>query len=176
MIGLRGTGKSTVGPTLAKRLGWSFVDTDSVVQERAGKSIRQLFADSGEAEFRRIETEVVQEYCKQDNVVIATGGGAVLNPLNVTALRTNSFVVHLTANPSELWRRISIDRSTAETRPKLTDADSELDELKKLMLSRAAIYAQARHAEVSVESRTPDEVTEAVLILMRAHGVLARQV
>jgi shikimate kinase len=172
LIGLRGTGKSTVGRDLAKRLNWEFLDSDSIVQDRAGKSIRQLFAENGESEFRRLETEVVQECCKRESVVIATGGGAVLNPANVAALRQNGFVVHLTASPSELWCRISKDRTTAETRPRLTTADTELDELKKLMLSRAAIYAQARHAEVSVEGRSPDEVLEAVLILMRAHGVI----
>ena len=172
LVGLRGTGKSTVGRDLATRLNWEFLDSDSIVQERAGKTIRQLFADGGEGEFRRLETSIVQECCKREQVVIATGGGAVLNPDNVAALRQNGFVVHLTASPSELWRRISQDRATAETRPRLTDADSELDELKKLMLSRATLYAQARHAEVDVEGRSPDEVMEAIVILMRAHGLI----
>ena len=159
---------------MAELLRWNCLDTDSLVQERAGKNIRQLFAEDGEAAFRTIETAIVQECSGADNVVIATGGGAVLDPRNVEVLRNNAFVVHLTANPSELFRRIVKDRTTAETRPRLTDADSELDELKKLMLARAAIYAYARHAECSVEGRTPDEVAEAVIILMRAHGVMPK--
>ena len=153
-------------------LGWKFLDTDSLVQERAGKNIRQLFAEDGEPAFRKFETDSVHECCVHDPAVIATGGGAVLDPRNVEVLRANGFVVHLTASPSELWRRIAQDRSTADTRPRLTDATSELDELTKLMLARAAIYAQTRHVECAVEGRTPDEVAEAVIILMRAHGVL----
>jgi shikimate kinase len=155
-------------------LHWDCLDTDSLVQERAGKTIRELFAEEGEAAFRALETAIVQECAAGDNIVIATGGGAVLDPRNVEVLRNNGFVVHLTASPSELWRRIVKDRATAETRPRLTDADSGLDELRKLMLARAAVYAQARHVECSVEGRSPDEVAEAVIILMRAHGVLPK--
>jgi shikimate kinase len=159
---------------LAKRLNWEFLDSDTIVEERAGMTIREIFAQGGETLFRKLETETVQDCCKHDKAVIATGGGAILNPENVAALRNDGFVVHLTADPSELWHRISRDCKTAEQRPKLvSDAGSGLDELKKLLRSRSAAYASARHVEVSVEGRSPDEVTEAVMLLMKAHGVSA---
>lgn len=172
LIGLRGTGKSTVGQALSARLNREFYDTDSLVQERAGMSVRELFEQHGEARFREIESQLVQECATAKNAVIATGGGAVLAPENVSALKKDGFIVHLTANPAELWHRISRDQLTHQTRPKLVQgAVSGVDELTKLLLARAAIYACARDVEVSVEGRTPDEVVEAIVILMRAHGV-----
>ena len=173
LIGLRGTGKSTVGYLLAQRLSWKFLDTDMLVQDRADTTIREIFEKFGEAHFRKIESEVVQECAAHDQAIIATGGGAVMNPVNVAALRQNGFVVHLSASPDELWRRISGDPASLAKRPKLVaDADSGLDELRKLMLSRAAAYAQARDAEVCVEHRTPDEVADAVNLLMRTYGII----
>jgi len=176
LIGLRGTGKSTVGAVLAQRLQWEFLDTDTIVEERAGMTIREIFAQGGEPYFRELETQTVQDCCTHDKAVIATGGGAILNPDNVAVLRKDGFVVHLTADPSELWHRISRDCKTAERRPKLvSDAGSGIDELKQLMRSRSAAYASARHVEVSVEGRSPDEVAEAVMLLMKAHGVNVAQ-
>ena len=173
LIGLRGSGKSTVGRILSERLGWNFCDSDVIVQERSGMTIRELFESRGEAEFRKLESVVVIECVSGDQTIVATGGGAVLNPLNVAAMKRNGFVVHLTADPTELWRRISQDAASMETRPKLVaGAYSGIDELKKLMLARAGVYAQARDVEVDVEERSPDEVADAVLVLMRAHGVI----
>ena len=172
LIGLRGTGKTTVGQLLAARLEWPFSDTDALIETRAGLTIREIFARKGEDAFRILESQIVQERAQADRVVLATGGGAVLDPANVSALKQNGFVVHLSADPEELWRRISQDRATAAQRPVLLPgAVSGLDELKKLLLARAALYARARDAEVSVEDRSPDEIVDAILILMRAHGV-----
>ena len=176
LIGLRGTGKSSAGRLLAERLRWDFFDTDLLVQERAGKTIRELFETFGEAHFRKLESEVVQKCARADNAVIATGGGAVLDSANTAALKAHGFVVPLTASPSELWTRISQDHATHDSRPRLVkEAGSELDELKKLMLSRAAVYAEARDVEVQVEGRSLDKVADAILLLMRVHGVLKNE-
>jgi shikimate kinase len=173
LIGLRGSGKSTVGRILAARLNWEFHDTDEIVQREAGLTIRELFESRGEAGFRALEKAAVGAVCSRCNAVIATGGGAVLDPENAAALKRGGFVVHLTAEPRELWRRISQDASSRETRPKLiATAESGIDELKKLMRARAGVYSQVRDVEVDVEARSPDEVADAVIVLMRAHGVL----
>ena len=175
LIGLRGTGKSTVGRILSERLRWPFFDSDAAVQERAGMTIHELFTQKGEGEFRRLESEVIKEYAAKDFCIIATGGGAILDESNVAALRKTGFVVHLSANPTELWRRISLDAVSAHTRPALLkDAASGIDELEKILLARAFNYAQARHSEVLVDTRTPVEVAEAILILMKAHGIAKR--
>lgn len=172
LIGLRGTGKSTVGKVLAERLNWRFYDTDTILQERAALTIRQIFETEGEASFRTRETAVVQEVAQTSDAVIATGGGAVLNPENVVALKNDAFVVHLSADPSELWRRISQDTASHASRPALLPGTSGPEELRKLMLARASIYAQARDAEVDVEGRTPDAIADSILLLMRTHGKL----
>ncbi|MFH0939718.1 MAG: shikimate kinase [Planctomycetota bacterium] len=169
LIGLRATGKSTVGYALARRLNWKFFDTDMLVQDRADMTIREIFEKFGEPYFREIESEVTQTCAAHDQVVIATGGGAILNPANVVALKHNGFVVHLSASPEELWQRISGDPTSLAKRPKLVaDADSELDELKRLLLARTAAYAQARDVEICVEQRSPDEIADVVIQLMRA--------
>jgi len=172
LIGLRGSGKSTVGRLLADRLNREFFDTDSIVQERAGKTIREIFETVGEPGFRELESAVVLECAAKTNAVIATGGGAILNPINADALKRSGFVAHLSAEPHVLWQRISHDASSHASRPKLiANADSGIDELKQLLLSRAGAYAHARHVEVDVEGRSPLEVAEAILLLMRTHGI-----
>jgi shikimate kinase len=171
LIGLRGTGKSTVGALLAEHLQWPFLDTDLLVQQRAGRTIREIFESGGEPAFRQAESAIVREVARETQAVIATGGGAVLDAENVRVLRDNGFVVHLSADPSELWRRISQDSASHGTRPRLlNDASSGPEELRKLMRARAAVYAQARDAEVNVEECTPYEVCEKILLLLRTHG------
>jgi shikimate kinase len=173
LIGLRGTGKSTVGRLMAERLKWQFFDSDVILQERAGMTIREIFEKQGEAHFRKLESAVVQEISTKDGAVIASGGGAVLDPNNVAAMKKNGFVVHLSASPSVLWKRIAHDQSSPESRPRLVhNASSGLDELKKVMLSRAAVYAESRDVEVIVEDRSPDEVAEAIMLLMHTHGAI----
>ena len=173
LIGLRGSGKSTVGRILSARLEWEFHDTDEIVQRNAGLSIRELFETRGEPAFRALEKSAVCQCAGCSKAVIATGGGAVLDPENALLLKQSGYVVHLTAEPSVLWQRIAKDSASRDLRPKLIpSAESGIDELKKLMRARAAIYAQVRDAEVDVEARSPDEIADAVLVLMRAHGVL----
>lgn len=173
LIGLRGTGKSTCGKMLAVRLGWLFIDTDEVVQERAGKSIREIFDEGGEPLFRQLESEAVRQAARHDQAVIASGGGAILDPENVADLRRQGFLIHLTAAPHELWKRIETDVKSAAQRPKLTaGAVNGEQELEKLMLARSGAYGRARDVELSVEGRTPEQVVEAISLLLRAHGVL----
>jgi len=166
LIGLRGAGKTTVGQLLAERTGWPFLDTDVLIQGRSGETIKEIFTRGGEVLFRKLEAEAVRECAARDRVVIACGGGAVLDPRNVRALQANGFVVHLTAEAEELWRRVAMDSRSAETRPVLlAAAKSGLDELRELARARAAAYAQARHVEVPAGGRTPAEVAAAVLAL-----------
>lgn len=172
LIGLRGTGKSTIGRILAGRLQRKLFDTDMLIQQRAGLSIREIFAQFGEPHFRKLEADVVRACAAEANAVIATGGGAVLDPASVRALRTGGFVVHLTASASELWRRISQDQTSASTRPKLLEeARSGIEELEKLMAARASAYAAARDTEVCVEGRAPEILADAIMEAARQHGI-----
>lgn len=174
LIGLRGTGKSTCGRLLAKRLGRSFLDTDEIVQERAGKTVREIFAEGGEQRFRELESAVVREVAETRAAVIATGGGAVLDPGNVAPLRRTGFVVHLSASPHELWKRIETDVTSLHQRPRLTGSHAlgGERELEELLLKRSAAYSSARDVEVRVEHRSPEHIVEAILLLMRARHML----
>jgi shikimate kinase len=171
LIGLRGTGKTVCGKLLAERLGWRFVDTDDRVQQRAGKSIREIFSAEGEAGFREREAEAVREVAAGEQAVIATGGGAVLTPANVTAMRDHGFVVHLAGRPETLWKRISADPRSTALRPELMKAAGGLEEMKQLFRERAGAYCAARDVEVSVEERTPEQIVSAILLLLRVRGI-----
>ncbi len=107
LMGFMGSGKTTVGRILATRLGWDFVDTDRLVESKAGIPIPEIFAERGEAGFRELEAAAIQEVSRGDRQVIATGGGAILDPANRLALRMAGVVVHLKASPEMLWRRVS---------------------------------------------------------------------
>src|SRR5580765_1963059 len=114
LTGFSGTGKSAVGPLVARQLGWDFVDTDDVVEKRAGKRILQIFADDGEQAFRDMESEALREVCSRDKTVIATGGGAVLRADNRRLLAESGFVVCLEAWPETIFRRLT---ERADTKP-----------------------------------------------------------
>jgi shikimate kinase len=172
LIGLRGSGKTTCGRLLARRLGWVFVDTDTEIQERAGAEIRRIFETEGEAGFRKREAEVVREMARLDRAVIATGGGAVLDKENVSALRGRGFVVHLSAPAEELWRRVSGDPKSEAERPALVaEARNGLEELARLLEARAGAYREARDVELVVLGRSPEELVSAILVLLRVRGL-----
>ena len=146
LTGFMATGKSSVGPLVARRLGWEFVDVDTVIVAQAGKSIAQIFADHGEAHFRRLESEAVAHLtgdsrrCPQCHGphpgVISTGGGVLLDESNCAALKRAGVIVCLTARPEVVAARV--ERSKAR-RPKLTEGGkSTLARIKELMEERAA--------------------------------------
>jgi shikimate kinase len=124
LVGFMGSGKSTIGRGLARRLGWRFVDTDDVVRRAAGgRNIPDLFRDEGEATFRDRESDAICEVAENKNQVIATGGGAVLRPENTDRLRAAGTVVWLTARPDVVVARTA---RRANDRPLLAGAGDDL--------------------------------------------------
>src|SRR5262245_20417230 len=120
LIGYRGTGKTTVAQLLAGRLGWEAIDADRVLEARYGRSIREIFAEEGEAGFRDKEAAVLEESCRGQRAVLASGGGVVLRPENRQRVTAAGFVVWLTADPETIWQRLQGDQSTADRRPALS--------------------------------------------------------
>src|SRR5262249_56627580 len=118
LVGLPGSGKSTVGRQLARRLGLEFTDSDHVIEQRLGCSIRSFFEREGEEAFRDIEEEVIAQLCRQGGV-LATGGGVVLRAVNRQRLREAGTVVYLSASADQIYRRIRHDKK----RPLLQVAD-----------------------------------------------------
>jgi shikimate kinase len=149
LIGYRGAGKTNVGRLLAAHLGMAFVDTDDLITQKAGKTIREIFESSGEQGFRELEAQAVAEVALRDHTVIAAGGGVVLRPQNVHGLKQNGRIVWLSAPPEVLWKRIETDQQTSHTRPNLTAAGG-LEEIRKLLEIRRPLYQAAADVTVDV--------------------------
>src|SRR5262249_41268209 len=143
LVGYRATGKSTVARLLAERLGWGWVDADDVLERRHGRTIRQIFAEEGEAGVRDKEDAVLEVLCRGERLVVATGGGVVLREANRKRLRAAGRVVWLTADAQTIWGRLQRDPATGERRPTLTVGG--LAEVEELLRVRAPLYAECAH-------------------------------
>ncbi len=152
LIGLSGSGKSTVGRLVASRLRLPFVDTDRQVEALAGMPIAAIFSQLGEDEFRRQETAVVREACAR-NVIVATGGGAVLRAENRVAMRSGNLVVWLDVSTHILVKRLS-GHTQGEERP-LLRADNLFMRLERLNVERRALYRATSHVRCAVPEEAP---------------------
>jgi shikimate kinase len=154
LVGLMGTGKTTVGTLLAERLGYPFIDTDDVIWDRTGRTVRQIFEEDGEPAFRRLETEVlVDSLAPGGPAVIAAAGGVVLNETNRQALRgSDAHVVWLRAKPAVL-----VDRVAGQGHRPLLDDDPAAT-LAAMHASRDALYAEVADSVIDVDDRTPEDV------------------
>lgn len=160
LTGFMGTGKSSVGRALAERLNRPFVDTDAVIARRTGRPIAALFAEEGEGAFRLWEATIAGELAETSGLVIATGGGLMLDPANAEALGRNGRIFCLTAAPEELLVRLAWDG----TRPLLQEADP-LSRINDLLAQRAAAYA--RFPQIDTNGRGISEVVEAIVRALR---------
>jgi shikimate kinase len=141
LLGYRGSGKTTVGRLLARRLGCTFLDLDEAIASAAGKTIREIFAAGGESEFRRVETEALLKALQTDGQVLSLGGGAVLAQRNQDLLRRNALTrVYLQADAETLCARILADSGTTANRPALTALGGGADEIRHLLTVREPIY------------------------------------
>jgi shikimate kinase len=163
LIGFRCTGKTAVGEEVARRLGRPFVDADTYLQERARKSIAAIFAEGGEPLFRRREREVLAELTQRDGIVLAAGGGAVLDEENVRSLRASGLVVRLTASLETILRRLAADEKSTSERPRLTAEADLRREVEQLLARREPFYRGAAEVTIDTEGMTVSEVAEEVL-------------
>jgi shikimate kinase len=154
LTGFMGTGKTVVGRKLARRLGWTFVDIDELIESSAKMSIREIFAEHGEAVFRRLEKRMISRATKKKNQVISTGGGAFTYSHNRRMLRAVGPVICLTATPKAILARVS--RNLAK-RPMLASAPSPLNRIKELLDERESSYAKA-DMTIDTSNLSVDEV------------------
>jgi shikimate kinase len=145
LVGMMGAGKTTVGRQLAKRLGKTFYDADREIEARTGVPVAVVFDIEGEAGFRKREAEVIDQLTTLDDIVLATGGGAVLDPRNRGHLSSRGFVVYLHAHPAVLWQRTRTDKS----RPLLQGGDPRA-RLEALYAVRDPLYRDV--ADLVVET------------------------
>ncbi len=160
LIGLPGSGKSTVGRQLARRLGLAFTDSDHVLEQRLGCPIREFFEREGEARFRDLEQALIDELTQGDAGVLSTGGGAVLRPANRNHLRKRARVVYLRSSPEEVFRRLRHD-----TQRPLLQVDDPLGRLRELHAARDPLYRQTAH--FTIETGRPSVATLVNMITMQ---------
>jgi len=160
LIGLPGSGKSTVGRQLARRLQLPFFDSDQAIEARLGCPIREFFERDGEARFRDIEAEVIDGLSQQGAGGLSTGGGAVLRPENCERLRSRGRVIYLKSHPEELIRRLRHDTN----RPLLQVADP-MAKLRELFSVRDPLYRQTAH--FVIETGRPSVATLVNMIVMQ---------
>jgi shikimate kinase len=160
LIGLPGAGKSTVGRQLARRLQLPFFDSDHVIEQRLGCSIREYFEREGEDRFRDLEASVIDELTLSPAAILSTGGGVVLRPENRRNLHSRTQVVYLNSSPDELFRRLRHDRS----RPLLQVADP-LQRLRDLHAQRDPLYRET--AKFQIDTGRPSVATLVNTIVMQ---------
>ena len=161
LIGYRGAGKSVTARFLAERLGWPLIQCDRLIQEKSGQTVAQIFAEQGESKFREYEKQVLFETAKLDRHVIDLGGGAVIDLENRKRMLQSGKCVWLQATAEVLWDRIRNDRSTAESRPNLTQLDG-LAEVEQLLAQRQPIYSECAEFVIDTDELTPQEVAEKI--------------
>lgn len=169
LIGMMGSGKTTIGRQVARRLGRPFVDTDQVIAVEAGCSIPELFAERGELGFRALESAVIGRVAAVPNQIIAVGGGAVCDAGNVRALQEGGDLVLLEATVAQLARRVQHGRAR-QGRPLLGSTDETLDQLERLWDERAPLYEAAAVHRVESGHRPPVVVAEEIVEWLRARA------
>lgn len=157
LSGFMGAGKTEVGRAVARLAGLAFIDLDAEIEKRSGMSIPDIFETLGEPEFRRRETGAIREVSARQQVVIATGGGAVINPENVAQLRKSGVVICLTASVETILRRLG----SGENRPLLNTGNPE-QRIRELLAERQPFYEQA-DIIITTDGKTPQTVAEEVV-------------
>jgi shikimate kinase len=164
LVGFMGCGKTTLGARLAYMLGLKFVDMDDCIAKKARCSIPEIFAREGEAGFRRVESEVLEELTAGGQMVIATGGGVVTIPENLPKLRAMGFVVWLNPPERAIWQRVSRNRN----RP-LLQTGNPRQTVHELLEKRRPLYAAVADLEADTKGLTPDEAAYGIAESVRLH-------
>jgi shikimate kinase len=166
LIGFMGTGKSAIGQAVANKLGWQFVEVDTMIEQMAGKAIPDIFAQSGEIAFRELEIEAVKRAAIGKKQVIACGGGVVLNTINIARLRETSVLVLLTASPATILKRTS---QSGNTRPLLAGADISVERIKELLDYREPYYQRAADMTINTTKLNINAAADVIIEKSRAY-------
>lgn len=164
LIGYRGTGKSSVGKLLAERSGRTLVSTDDEIVRRAGRSIPEIVKQHGWDHFRDIESEVCRDLAGRDQLIIDTGGGAILRQENAACLKSNGLLFWLTAEVPTISRRIGGDTQ----RPSLTGAKSFVEEIEEVLRERTPKYQSAADHVIATDHKTVSEIADAIQAALAA--------
>ncbi|MDZ4848154.1 MAG: shikimate kinase [Pirellulaceae bacterium] len=162
LVGYRGSGKSSIGQRLAELLGRPLIDSDDCIETASHKSIREIFADSGEEAFRALETKAIKNIVeRKDAVVVSLGGGAVLRKQNRDLIAKHGVAVWLQVSAKQAANRIQADHSTAKRRPALTQL-AGYDEIVRLLEIREPIYRDVADFIIQTDGRTIEELAQQI--------------
>jgi len=167
LVGMPGSGKSTVGRHLSRALGWSFIDSDIEIERQLGESIRAHFEKFGEDSFRDVESRVVAGLCLQPDLVLATGGGTVLHSVNRERLKQGGKVVYLRATPEDLARRLRHDSQ----RPLLQGGDPLL-KLRDLFSVRDPLYREIADFTIDTGRSSVPSLVHLLMMQLELAGVI----
>lgn len=167
LIGFMGTGKTTIGRLLATRLGCPFVDSDQKVENENSMTIREIFELHGEGYFRQKEKDVIAKISRYNNVVIATGGGAVLSSENMKRLKKKGIIIALTASIETILERTK----WRNTRPLLVDFLDHQQTVDKLLSERGELYQKADFC-IDTSTNSPQYVITEIMLFLRQAGYL----
>ncbi len=170
-MGLPGSGKTTIGRQLARRLGVPFVDSDHVIEDRLGCSIREFFAREGEDSFRDVEEQVLDDLSQHHEGVMATGGGSCLRPNNRQRLHERGQVIYLRSTPEDVYRRVKHDTA----RP-LLQVDDPMGRLRNLYETRDALYRETAHYVVETGRPSVSTLVNMILMQLELAGALTAPV
>jgi shikimate kinase len=165
LVGFMASGKTVVARRLARRLGKKLVELDALIEQRASKTVARIFAEDGETAFREWEIALVKEVATGRDQVIATGGGVVLNKINIDRLRQGSIIVYLEALPPAILRRT---QSSATVRPLLAGEDKATT-IEKMLLLRQPYYDQAADIRLDTSLMTVDAVADQIVKLLKQY-------
>ena len=149
LIGFMGSGKTTVGKSVAKILDMKFIDMDELIEKKDGRRISEIFKCNGEKYFRELESQVAEECSRMNNVVISTGGGVILNQDNIKNLKKSSLVFYLKADANCIYQRVRYSK----TRP-LLNVEDPLKKIEELLNGRKEFYEKSCDVEVDINLRT----------------------
>lgn len=165
LVGFMGSGKTSAGQFAARQLAMEFLDTDAIIEQRLGLTIEQIFATKGEAFFRDRERELVQELAARDGLVIATGGGIVLNPDNIRDFSRTGLVVCCWVDP-----RVAFERTRHTKHRPLLEADSDRRaRIQSLLRQRGPLY-RATPLQVDTSNMTVEQQADALVRLYKQHA------
>jgi shikimate kinase len=162
LTGFMGAGKTSVGKQLAKRLNIPVVDTDQLIEQKIGKSINEIFAEEGEAAFRKYEREILKTL-PLENVIVTTGGGMVIQKENRDWMKKHGIVIYLHCEPEEILRRLASD----ETRPLLKQQNKQ-EQIKRLWIERLPYYQEANFL-IHTTNKTLAEIVDDIVTMLKQH-------
>ena len=150
LIGFMGSGKTTIGRILARSLDMKFIDIDRCISMREKRTIPEIFEEHGEKYFRDLERSIIEEESKDNNIVISTGGGAIIDNVNIKNLKSTSFVVYLDCDVNTIYERVK----RSKTRPLLTNSEDILHPIQELYDKRRTLYKISSDFSIKIDSNT----------------------